>query len=689
MPSQNRWLINPSDGDSTTAVQAPSSLRQISIFSVILISLALGFSTVVMMQKAGVPHLGLTSVLMLCMGWLIVVTSGALAQNLLAPAIKDSSYAFAVSAGIVLSSLAVLALAELIRLNATVGLAVFGAVVLSVALWRHKHFTLALANIDLAVPLVVPGCAVFTLVWCWTSLESIGQMPVTGRVSLWMDCFIHATTILEYGDFRTLGRGSYQFVDAARPLYHYGSYVLPAAMLPLADISGLQAEAALHVPIGLIAMFTGTYALASQLAKPELARLSAFLAISLLFILPDTSTYGLANGWFGVRWILLSHSGSGYAISAILISLIFAKLWLETRHITYLAASIGFAAMTFELRAHLLMWYLPALTLCLLMGEPRFLNLVRNRVKYVPLALLALLPFSNVNSYLWFVHARNEPTGYSGVYQNILNTIGETLSAPIGYALLFPGMLGAFSLAYPAFFIAKHRAIKPKPIDWFPILLMVSAGLIILFSKASPNGDPYEFKHRAFILLYVVVLIWVVVMVIDFFSRKYGATVTVLGMYIIVSAFSILAMSNPVEFMNVDRPKFSWGAQYVDTKISKDLIASADFVRHHARLTDVAVQSPVDIKARAADDATRFASIANMPMYLSRYTVFDQVIAQGRLTLMKKIVNSMAYSEVSQQMRSTGFQWLIINSAEAPAFDPGFTRAVFRQGDWAVYSFDL
>ena len=641
-----------------------------------------------MMQKAGVPDLELAGVLALCGGWLIIVTSGALAQKLLAPAIEDSSYAFAVSTGIVLSSLAVLALAELIRINATVGLAAFGAVVLSAALWHRKHFTLSLANIDFAGLLVVPACALFTLVWCWTSLRSIGLMPVTGSVSLWMDCFIHATTILEYGEFRTLGRGSFQFVDAGRFLYHYGSYVLPAAMLPLADISGLQAEVALHAPIGLIAMFTGVYALAGQLAKPELTRLSAIVAIALFFVLPDTSTYGMANGWFGVRWILLSHSGSGYAIAAVLVSVIFAKLWLEQRRLAHLAASIAFACMTFELRAHLLMWYVPALTLCLLMGETWFLNLMRNRVKYLPLVLLALLPFSTVKSYLWFVHARNEPTGYPGLYQNLLNTVGETISAPIGFVLLFPGMLGMFFVAYPVFFIASHWAAKPKSIDWLPVLLMASAGIIILLSQASPNGDQYEFKHRAFVLLYVAALIWTSVMAIDYFSKKYSAIVVALGAYILVSMFSILAISNSAAFLSVDKPKFNWGAQYVDTKISQDLVASADFVRHHARPTDVAVQLPVNIKARAADDATRFASIANVPIYLSRYTMFDQVIAKNRLNFMQQIANSVNYQEASQKMRSKGLRWLIINGTDAPVFDPSFARAAFRQGDWLVYSFD-
>jgi hypothetical protein len=658
-----------------------------SVWALFVASITLGLFTSVALRQVGVPGVGFAAFLIVSVGWFVIVASGALAQKILPQTGEDGELTFAVSAGIVLSSMAVLGLCELFQITAATGVVVFGIVVAFLLWWFRRHFTRGFSGAG-GNMLVVPCCGAFVLMWCWSSLTSVGEMPKTGTISLWTDIFIHATTILQYGDFWTSGRGNIEFVNATRPLYHYGSYVLPAALLSVIDISGLQAVVALHLPSGLLAMFAGTYALAKRTAVSSLAQITGFFSICLLFIVPDTSTYGLANGWFGVRWMLLSSPGSSYAIAGVLISLIFLKRWLDDRHYVALASAAAFAAMVFQLRAHMLLWYLPAFALVVVFGEQKWAASLRKRAGLCATVLLAALLFSNVVRYLWFVHVDNEPTGYSGLYRVLVSDIGETWAAPIGFLLLYLGMLGVLVLFYPLFLFLQRRVEKLHPLHWFPLVLAGVAGMIIIWAPASSNGDQFEFKHRAFVLLYVTTLIWTCDLVVRFVYRKFSGAVAPAIVFLPVFFCTLFALSWSGQFMTVDRPKFLWGQQYVDTPVPKDLIATADFVRRHGRRGDVAIFHPIDVRARAADNSTRFASIANVPLYLSRFTMWEPSLAQSRLLMVKTVISRSTVAEAEMMMQTNGFRWLVMSNKLAPAFDPDFSRAAFKQGDWAVYRFN-
>ena len=657
-----------------------------SVWALIALSMVLGLFTGVAMHRTGVPDVGFAVFLITSAGWLVIIASGALAQKMLAASIDDAEFTFALAAGIVLSSMAVLVLAEIFQITAAVSLVVFGIVVALLMFGCRRNFTLAFSGTGSHL-FVVPCCAIFVLVWCWGSMTSLGAMPKTGILSLWMDIFIHAVTLLQYGEFRTLGQGSFEFAGAARPFYHYGSFVLPAAILPVLDVSGLQVAVGLHLPVGLLAMFAGTHALAKRISGAPLVRMSAFVAVSLLFILPDPSTYGLANGWFGIRWILMSHPGSGYAIAAVLISLVFVKTWLDLHNPVALVGMVIFTAAVFQLRAHMLLWYLPAMVALLAIVQSRYAQTICKQPLTWLIVLALVLAFANVNHYLWFVHLGSEPTEYTGVYANLVGVFGAYLAAPIGFLLLYPGMLGGLVILYPLLLFANRKLGKLHALDWFPLVLACIAGIIIILAPTSPNGDPFEFKHRAFVLLYVVTLVWTCKIGMFVVSNALPGRSVYILVCTLMTALGVMAYWNSKEFFNADKPKFDWGKQYVDTSTSVDLIAVADFVRHHGRQANTVLVLPIDLKARAADQATRFASISNAPLYVSRYTMWDRSKANDALINAANLANAQTFETAIEQAKKMGVHWLVINSRVGPNFDPEFRRVAFRQGNWAVFSF--
>ena len=660
--------------------------EQMSLSVLGIICAVLSVFTNGLMLKAGVTELWLGNFVTVGLCWAIVILSGALSYILFSNAPLKGNYCFCVSAGIIVSSIAVLVISEMFRVSATLSFMIWGCLVLLCALVRWVKFSINLGENGIEAITSILCCCLFVTLWCWHPLGSVAQMGQSGSVSSWTDCFIHATTILGFGNFKSIHHGSFELIDSATTLYHYGSYMLPAAALPLADISGLQAVAALHIPIGLVSLFAGVYSIAREMADQKLARIGAFSSVFLLGMLPDTSTYGLANGWFGVRWMLFASPGSSYAITSVLVSLSLAIFWLNTRNKAALFGSLFFAAFTFQMRVHMLMWYLPALAAFLVVSMPQCQKLLKYKWQFVMagiVAILLALPLASITKYLWLVHGEMEPMAYSGVYPKLVYYFGTILPAPFGFILLFPGMLGCFALLYPVFLIAARTTATLKKEDLFPILLCISAAGVILFAPESRVGDPYEFKHRAFVLLYVIMLIWTVKLAGGYFLKRLGYRATVAGVSGTTAGLVLLATVNPGSFFNADKAIFYAGLQYVDTAISTDLIANADFVRRHAKPEDVAIVYPLDPNGRAAEDATRFASISNVPLFLSRITMWPEKLVRERLHLVEGIASSADYHSAKSLMRNHGFRWLVINGT--PLFDPKSVQPTFKRGDWSVY----
>ena len=62
-------------------------------------------------------------------------------------------------------------------------------------------------------------------------------------------------------------------------------------------------------------------------ARTRLGPVPALIVPAALLLIPDASTYGLRNGFFGFHWLLFSHPGSGYGLSAAFTALTLVEIW--------------------------------------------------------------------------------------------------------------------------------------------------------------------------------------------------------------------------------------------------------------------------------------------------------------------------------------------------------------------------
>ena len=151
---------------------------------------------------------------------------------------------------------------------------------------------------------LILGSALSTL-WNRELLGSLETMAQTGIFQGWRDFFLHATEITYLKNHAALLGQSVYLSGAPQIFYHRCSYVIAAVVSGSLGMSSMAAACVVWSSLGLILMAAGAYGLGATLA----GRRAGLFAMVTLFVLPDSSTYGLQNGFFSFHWLVLIAPG--------------------------------------------------------------------------------------------------------------------------------------------------------------------------------------------------------------------------------------------------------------------------------------------------------------------------------------------------------------------------------------------
>jgi hypothetical protein len=136
--------------------------------------------------------------------------------------------------------------------------------------------------------------------WCTDALSPIvvdGQNTV---FKLWQDSFWHMRIISTFAQSHGLETLSDIRMAGARPfLYHYASYLTPAAIVSLTGARAFDAFAGFQLPFGLLLTGLAAFALAASLWGPW-AGLAATWA---LLLLPDAYQQGFAHRYLSYNFL--------------------------------------------------------------------------------------------------------------------------------------------------------------------------------------------------------------------------------------------------------------------------------------------------------------------------------------------------------------------------------------------------
>ena len=173
------------------------------------------------------------------------------------------------------------------------------------------------------LPLALALAMGFALIWSLESSLRFEEFWTGGRYRLWLDGFIHAGTIAEFGEARLAGRGSSALAEVASPLYHAVGHSIPALALRLTGVSALALIPALWLPLGIALVAIGIFGLGRALGGVA----GGTLALIFLAALPDTAAYGLRLGFLSFHWMLESSPGGLFALAVGCASLALLVRW--------------------------------------------------------------------------------------------------------------------------------------------------------------------------------------------------------------------------------------------------------------------------------------------------------------------------------------------------------------------------
>src|SRR5438552_9495357 len=225
-------------------------------------------------------------------------------------------------AGVFSSALAVYALVAWFKLLALTAFALWASALVACAI-AFRSRDPAPARLEREELAGLALCGLVSAMWCRGIAQAPAGLERDGVLFAWVDYSIHAGRISQFGD-PLATRGSVFLADHAPLLYHYASYMLPAALAGLLDQPGLALATSFWLPMGVLTMCAGAYALGVALAGAT----GGLASVAVLTLVPDASTYGLRNGFLSFHFHMVVSPGADYVIGLFLLCAAVLQRWV-------------------------------------------------------------------------------------------------------------------------------------------------------------------------------------------------------------------------------------------------------------------------------------------------------------------------------------------------------------------------
>ena len=615
---------------------------------------------------------------------LVVTSAGLLLLRAADAADMPASAAWAL--GLFATAAGIYVLVFVFELLAASAFGVWAALVLALGVF----FRAAVRRVQAAELAGLVLCAGATLFWC-AELAAVPQaLARDGVLKTWFDQFIHGAAISQFGDPRAAGRQAMELADTPIPLYHYMSYMVPAAFAWPLDLPGLPLATSLWAPVGFFTLCASVYTLGAVLAGAP----GGFAALAALTLLPDPGTYGLHNRAFGYYWYVLAVPGASYGVGVVLLSLAFLHRWARARGARALLGGAGLLAAAAFIRVHLFLLGLPAwLASAVLLapwsarrklaltvaGGAAFALFVAGYYRLYPGAVHALPEFLEIT------HHHHHPIAY----QPPTTMVG-------GLLLIFPASLGAFVILYPLSVLLLHRARGLRAIDLVPLAFLFWYLLLMLSAPVPAHGDATELTQRPFVLVYAVVAIWTAAGFARWVALQGGLRVR--RVWVSLLLLAALALGGALLYTVPD-------ARWLEVhQAAHGMPQAGRFLRSQSRPGDLLAVEGLTLERVYTDAAVQLVSLSGVPAYLSRPFIHGarQTVLERHAAL-AGVAGAPDAATALERLRRLGIQWYVVVSPgriwdperlqlvtdqSGPRWDRLRERAAFVEGSVAVYSSD-
>jgi hypothetical protein len=527
--------------------------------------------------------------------------------------------------------------------------------------------------------------------WSRDCLDPIETRPGAVVIEPWQDSFVHAGRIATFahGEGRETLR-HFLYGDRPMPLYHYGGYLAPAALVALTSTPALAAFTGFAVPFAVFLTGLAAFALAGTLwgRWPGLASSAAVL------LLPDAAQQGADNHFFSYHWLLqtapalaLGIAGAAAAWALLIEGCRAGRPPLVVAGWIVGATCVVYKAHVFVANA-LLWWIYPPLFLA---GVGR-----RWRVAWLAAAVVVFggvvglsqgvarvpslrLDASAAPTYPRVVVRWFEPGAARELFERYAPADDAGFLAALpwhGALLLFVtfGLLAPLCLGV-ALWVRRRTATS---ILLFPLLVTASylAMALGLSLNERPVGRPEELLHRPFVWAWFALCVWTA-------GAAYhrvlgdGPPRSALARAAAVGAIA-LGLLVPLRLGIGLRYGPPFGHLATDHVVPNGLLAACEFLRSHAAPHDLVQDSSNDpeLIVSALSERSPFAAVRSP----------DQPHAGHYLEEMRVLAAAGSVQEVAAFSRRTGLKWYLLRPEDSLAWPAELLEhPAFGAGGYRVY----
>ncbi|GAC1347700.1 MAG: hypothetical protein NVSMB18_33530 [Acetobacteraceae bacterium] len=627
----------------------------------------------------------------------VVTTAGELCLLLFRVRVLVAWLPAAFVAGVSVSSVAMLPATIVLHWPAQTAFLAWSVVVVAAAtagLARRR----ALPPADWRGALTALPMAVLLAWFCRIEAQAVPTLLRTNILPTWIDYFTHGATIATFASPFAIGVGDIMLPGTPLVFYHYGPFMLPAAIAPMSGLSPLAIATAILPALGLMAGLCGLFALGAELAGVG----PALLALWLLTVLPDASQQGLRNGFYGFHWLMLIGPGSGYAIGTAALAYLCALPWFRERRTGPLALAGLLTLMLVQIRVHMVMLMAPALAgavaltalparwsraaLAAGLGGAGLLTVLLLAGRLGP-ELPALLRTAD---YVRLV-AANGPPAYAGA---LLPEWPFGLGVLAGVALTLVAALGFWALALPIVAVLARRAGRFTAADQVPLLLCLVSLLLVVWAPVAGNNDMTEYKHRHFVLLYALVVVWTTLRALDLVGAASWLAGWTPRRAIAVVGGVTLATMLALHAVDPSKPPkaMPWAPSFYAQPVAPGIPQLAAFLRAHARDGDRLAVGGSGAQPSLTGPALQVVSLTGVPSYVGRidFAVGTRppaiaALVRQRAAEVDAIGHATDRDAAMVLLRAASIRWLVAVAPELPAWDPKGTAAAYQNATAYLY----
>ena len=650
--------------------------------------LALPLSALLWLSGAVPLHLAFGGVTLVAF---FVVFSGFLVLRALRLADLPASAAWV--AGVFTTALVMYALVAWFKLLAIHAFALWAGALAACAIVFPERGPL-LQRLDRKEIAGLAVCGLVTVMWCREVAQAPAGLVRDGVLYAWIDYFVHGGIISQFGD-PLAARGSVFLADHAPLLYHYASYMLPAVLAGLLDQHGLALATSFWLPMGVLTMCAGAYALGAALAGPT----GGLASVAVLTLIPDASTYGLRNGFFSFHFHMVVTPGADYVIGVFLASAALLRRWAPAVSPRPLLASAALALGALWFRVHVFAVGFPAwlATAALATRAVRARPLLFAGSGLLAFLLFVMAFYAATDSvfalpvFLDVLHDWQEPTAYSGIYAALRTEYGNLFAVIAGIALVYLACLGALVVLYPLAVWLAHRARALQAIDVFPAFLIAAYLAMMLTAPIDKYRDSTEFTVRPFVLVYAAVAVWTVCLLCRAFALRWPQRGQQTWRALLGASLLGVALAwNATPAMGL--PKFDWGWDFYPKRIDAGLTQAGRYLREHGRPGQVFAVRGLELRWAATDPAVQLISLSGMPAYLSYISAHTieapsrEKIALERYAQLARLDRAPSAAAALDELRRLGIAWYVVTGWSGPPWDPARRQARFFERNVAIYA---